>query len=149
MKSLLFPYNVSLFVLVIAFFFHFGPGLWTGNFFISKAEAAGKILVSKKDKSPVRIAIYSGEGAYFRSIHAATEIFQWMGATASRITPEGIVDGKRDDFDILYMTGVHTEFEEGDERDNVSWDNDMHDPESERPMMLNVLRRLIHQDDPL
>lgn len=288
MKSLLFPYKVSLFVLVIFFFFHFGPGRWTGNFFLSKAGAAGKISVSNKDKSPVRIAIYSGEGAYFRSIKAATEMFQWMGADASRITPEEIIGGGLDDFDVLYMTGgwavpynrdlrngglakirnfvrqgggyigvcagaffaadyiywenkryeypldlfpgfakgpiteiapwphfklcrihlsktphpitkgepasleslyyggpwfdippglkadviayydvnrlpvmlayeygqgrvfltgVHTEFEEGDERDNVRWDNGMRDPESEWPLMLNVVRWVIGRDD--
>ena len=49
----------------------------------------------------------------------------------------------------VFLTGVHTEFEEGDERDNVRWDNDMNDPESEWPLMFNVLRWLIHQDDPL
>jgi glutamine amidotransferase-like uncharacterized protein len=288
MKSLLFPYKVSLFVLVTFFFFHFGPGRWTGNFFLSNAGAAGKISVSNKDKSPVRIAIYSGEGAYFRSIKAATEMFQWMGADASRITPEEIIGGRLDDFDVLYMTGgwavpynrdlrngglakirnfvkqgggyigvcagaffaadyiyweskryeypldlfpgfakgpiteiapwprfklcrihlsktphpitkgepasleslyyggpwfdippglkadviayydfnrlpvmlayeygqgrvfltgVHTEFEEGDERDNVRWDNGMRDPESEWPLMLNVVRWVIGRDD--
>ncbi len=120
---------------------------WTVQGLSSEAFAAGKISVSKKDKSPVRIAIYSGEGAYFRSIKAATKMFEWMGADAQRITPEEIIAGKLDDFDILYMTGVHTEFEEGDERDNVRWDNDMHDPESEWPLMFNVVRWLVRQDD--
>ena len=290
MKSFPFAYKVSLFVLVIAFFFHFAPGLWTGNFISSEARAAGKISVSKKDKSPVRIAIYSGEGAYFRSIKAATKMFQWMGSDAQRITPQEIIAGKLDDFDILYMTGgwavpyirdlrnggnakirefvergggyigvcagaffaadyiywegkryeypldlfagfakgpiveiapwprfklcrinlsktphpitkgepasleslyyggpwfevppgfkadvlayydfnnrpvmlafesgqgrvfltgLHTEFEEGDDRDDVRWDNDMHDPESEWPLMFNVVRWLIrHESSP-
>lgn len=288
MKSFRFPYNVSLFVLVIAFFFSFGSRLWTGNCLSSEARAAGKISVSKKDKSPVRIAVYSGDGAYFRSIRAATKMFEWMGADAQRITPQEIIAGKLDNFDILYMTGgwavpyirdlrnggtakirdfvergggyigvcagaffaadhiywegkrneyplnlfpgsakgpiaeiapwprfklcrinlsktphpitkgepafleslyyggpwfdippgfkadvlayydinnrpvmltyeygqgrvfltgLHTEFEEGDERDNVRWDNDMHDPESEWSLMLNAARWLMFQED--
>jgi glutamine amidotransferase-like uncharacterized protein len=263
-------------------------GQWTVQSLSSEAYAADKISVSKKDKSPVRIAIYSGDGAYFRSIKAATKMFEWMGADAQRITPEEIIAGKLDGFDILYMTGgwavpyirdlrnggnskirkfmeqgggyigvcagaffaadyiywegkryeypldlfpgfargpiteiapwpvfklcrinlsktphpitkgepasleslyyggawfdvppgfkadvlayydlnnrpvmlaheygqgrvfltgVHTEFEEGDERDNVRWDNNMHDPESEWPLMFNVVRWLLRQDD--
>lgn len=44
----------------------------------------------------------------------------------------------------VFLTGVHTEFEEGSDRDNVLWDNDMSDPESEWPLMLNTVRWLIN-----
>jgi len=260
---------------------------WTGDPFPPDVLAAGTSLVSKQDNSPVRIAVYSGEGAYFRSIKASLKMFQWMGAEARRITPEEIVAGKLKGFDIFYMTGgwavpynrdlrgsgivqirsflkagggyigvcagaffaadyiywegkryeylldlfpgyakgpieaiapwpdfklcpiyfsqklhpiikgeksplmslyyggpwfdfppgfkvdvlayyqtnnrpvmaafeygrgrvfltgVHTEFEEGDERDDVLWDNDMHDPESEWPLMLKAVRWLVRQE---
>jgi hypothetical protein len=42
----------------------------------------------------------------------------------------------------VFLTGVHTEFEEGSDRDNVLWDNTMHDPESEWPLMRNAVRWL-------
>ena len=288
MQKFFLPYQILLFAFVFLLCLNLGQGPGTGSFFLSDVWAAGKATVLKQDGSSVRIAIYSGEGAYFRSIKAATEMFHWMGAYASRITPEEIIAGKLDHFDILYMTGgwavpynrdlrnegiakirnfveqgggfigvcagaffaadfiywenkryeyllnlfpgsaqgpiseiapwprfklcrinlsktphpitigepasleslyyggpwfdippgfkgdviayydfnnlpvmlayeygqgrvfltgVHTEFEEGDERDNVRWDNDLHDPESEWPLMFNVVRWVIGQDD--
>jgi len=54
---------------------------------------------------PVRVAVYSGDGAYFRSIKAAMRMFLWMGAEPQRITPREIIDGKLKSFDVLYMTG--------------------------------------------
>jgi glutamine amidotransferase-like uncharacterized protein len=254
---------------------------------VSTAYADQRSLVLKSDGQPVRVAIYDGEGAYFRSIKAATRMFLWMGAEPRCITPQEILKGKLKQFDILYMTGgwavpyirdlkgggtanirkfvqqggaylgtcagaffaadyifwegkryeypldlfpgyakgpiaeiapwprfklcrihlipkphfitkdepdslmslyyggpwfhvppgfkadvlayydlnnrpvmlayesghgrvfltgVHTEFEEGDDRDNVLWDNDMHDPESEWPLMLKTVRWLVHQE---
>jgi glutamine amidotransferase-like uncharacterized protein len=286
MRSILF-FKLPCILFAILLFLYLSPEQWTVHGLSSEAFAAGKISVSKKDNSPVRIAIYSGDGAYFRSIKAATKMFEWMGADAQRITPEEIIAGKLDDFDILYMTGgwavpyirdlrnggnakirmfveqgggyigvcagaffaadyiywegkryeytldlfpgfakgpieeiapwprfklcrinlnktphpitkgepdsleslyyggpwfevppgfkadvlayydfnnrpvmlafgygqgrvfmtgLHTEFEEGDDRDDVRWDNDMHDPESEWPLMFNVVRWLIHQE---
>ena len=69
------------------------------------ARADQQALVLKNDGQPVRVAIYSGEGAYFRSIKAATRMFLWMGAEPQRIMPQEIIDGKLKSFDILYMTG--------------------------------------------
>jgi glutamine amidotransferase-like uncharacterized protein len=68
-------------------------------------HADQQALVLKNDGQPVRVAIYSGDGAYFRSIKAATRMFLWMGAEPLRITPQEIIDGKLKSFDILYMTG--------------------------------------------
>jgi glutamine amidotransferase-like uncharacterized protein len=62
-------------------------------------------LVLNKDKQPVRVAIYTGDGAYFRSITAASQMFSWMGASPQRITPQDIKDDQLQSFDILYMTG--------------------------------------------
>jgi len=265
-----------------------GPGidsvpLWGGY----TARTDQRSLVLKRDGQPVRVAVYSGAGAYFRSIKAATQMFLWMGAEPRRITPQEIIEGKLKTFDILYMTGgwavpyirdlknggtakirkfvhqggaylgtcagaffaadyiiwegkryeypldlfpgyakgpiveiapwprfklcrinlsqtshpitkgepdslmslyygapwfdlppgfkadvlayydinnrpamvayeygqgrvfltgLHTEFEEGDDRDNVLWDNDMNDPESEWPLMINAVRWLIRNE---
>ena len=286
MKVILF-FKLLLFVFVFILFPQIATTEWAGNWLFPQALAGAKNLVSEKDNSPVRIAIYGGDGAFFRSIRAATKMFQWMGADVRRISPEEIIEGKLDDFDILYMTGgwavpyvrdlrgpgimkirsfleagggyfgvcagaffaadtiiwegkryeypldlfpgyakgpiveiapwpgfklcrihlsqtphpitkgepgslmslyygspwfdvppgfkadvlayydinnrpvmlafeygqgrvfltgVHTEFEEGDDRDNVLWDNDMHDPESEWPLMLNTVRWLVRQE---
>jgi len=252
------------------------------------AYANQNILALKRDGRPVRVAVYSGNGAYFRSIKAAMQMFLWMGSEPQRITPRDIIDGKLKSFDVLYMTGgwavpyirdlenggtanirefvrqggayigtcagaffaadyiywegkryeypldlfpgaargpipelapwpgfklcrinlsptrhaitrgepesmmslyygapwfevppgfkadilayyeinnqpamlayefgqghvfltgVHTEFEEGSDRDNVLWDNDMHDPESEWPLMRNAVRWLISHEE--
>jgi biotin--protein ligase len=265
-----------------------GPGIdFVPLWGVSTARADQRSLVLKCDDQPVRVAVYSGEGAYFRSIKAATQMFLWMGAEPRRITPREIIEGKLNTFDILYMTGgwavpyirdlkndgtdkirkfvqqggsyigtcagaffaadyifwegkryeypldlfpgyakgpimeiapwpgfklgrinlsqtshpitqgepdslvslyygapwfglppgfkadvlayydinkrpamvayeygrgrvfltgLHTEFEEGDDRDNVLWDNDMNDPESEWPLMLNAVRWLIRDE---
>lgn len=255
---------------------------------LTPAHADNQSRVLKKNGQRVRVAIYSGEGSYFRSIKAATRMFLWMGAEPQRIMPQEIIAGKLKSFDILYMTGgwavpyirdlknggtakirefvqqggayigtcagaffaadyiywegkryeypldlfpgsargpiaelapwpgfklcrinlsqtphaitkgepnsmmslyygapwfdvppgfkadvlayydinkqpamlayefgqgrvfltgVHTEFEEGSDRDNVLWDNDMNDPESEWPLMLNAVRWLVDHED--
>ncbi|UCD79662.1 MAG: Type 1 glutamine amidotransferase-like domain-containing protein [Desulfobacterales bacterium] len=69
------------------------------------AHADQHTLALKKNGQPVRVAIYSGEGTYFRSIKAATRMFLWMGAEPQRIKPREIIDGQLKSFDILYMTG--------------------------------------------
>ena len=43
----------------------------------------------------------------------------------------------------VFLSGVHTEFEEGSERDDVLWDNASKDPESEWPLMLEVVKWLV------
>ena len=177
------------------------------------AHADKQSRVLKKNGQPVRVAIYSGKGSYFRSIKAATRMFLWMGAEPQRIipldlfpgsargpiaelapwpgfklcrinlsqTPHAITKGEPNSmmslyygapwFDVppgfkadilayydinnkpamlaykfgqgrVFLTGVHTEFEEGSDRDNVLWDNTMHDPESEWPLMRNAVRWL-------
>jgi hypothetical protein len=47
----------------------------------------------------------------------------------------------------VFLTGVHTEFEEGSDRDNVLWDNNMHDPESEWPLMSKAVRWLVGHEE--
>ena len=69
------------------------------------SRADQRVRVANRDDQPVRVAIYSGQGAYFRSIKAATRMFIWMGAEPQRITPQEIIDGKLTSFDVLYMTG--------------------------------------------
>jgi glutamine amidotransferase-like uncharacterized protein len=69
------------------------------------AHADKQSRVLKKNGQPVRVAIYSGKGSYFRSIKAATRMFLWMGAEPQRIIPQEIIAGKLKSFDILYMTG--------------------------------------------
>jgi len=69
------------------------------------AHADQRARVLKSDGQTVRVAVYSGEGAYFRSIKAATRMFLWMGVEPQRIMPQEIIDGKLKSFDILYMTG--------------------------------------------
>ena len=77
----------------------------TGSGGLLPARADQQARVLRSDGQPVRAAIYSGDGAYFRSIKAATRMFLWMGAAPQRITPQEIIDGKLKSFDILYMTG--------------------------------------------
>jgi glutamine amidotransferase-like uncharacterized protein len=278
-------YRVCLLGTVFILLYHMPAKEGADSCFSLEAFAAQSSQGSKSDSSPVRIAVYSGEGAFSRSIIAATKMFEWMGAETYQIAPEDIIAGKLENFDILYMTGgwavpyirdlrgsgvakirtfiqagggyigvcagaffaadyifwegkryeypldlfsgyargpieeiapwprytlcrirlsriphpitegepevltslyyggpwfelaagfnadvlavyeinrlpamlsyeygrgrvfltgVHTEFEEDDERDNVLWDNDMHDPESEWPLMQKAVRWLIH-----
>lgn len=282
-------FKIACFVFVFTLAATFSDFEWAERRDSGQAQAAGPSQVSRTDNTPVRIGVYSGEGAYFRSIRASLKMFQWMGTEAARITPQGIIAGKLDDFDILYMTGgwavpynrdlrgegihkirafieagggyigvcagaffaadyifwegkryeylmdllpgyakgpikeivpwpgfkmcrinlsqtphpitkdepgsltslyyggpwfevppgfkadvlayydinnrpvmlayeygrgrvfltgVHTEYEEGDDRDDVRWNNDMHDPESEWPLMLNVVRWLVRREKP-
>jgi glutamine amidotransferase-like uncharacterized protein len=70
-----------------------------------QAHADQRRLVTNTDGQPVRVALYSGEGAFFRSIEAATHLFKWMGAEPKRITAREIIAGNLAQFDILYMTG--------------------------------------------
>ena len=69
------------------------------------AQAGQQSRVLNHNGQPVRVAVYSGDGAYFRSIKAAIQMFLWMGAEPQRIMPREIIDGKLKSFDILYMTG--------------------------------------------
>lgn len=69
------------------------------------AYADQQSRVLNHNGQPVRVAVYSGKGAYFRSIKAAIRMFLWMGAEPQRIMPREIIDGKLKSFDILYMTG--------------------------------------------
>jgi len=109
----------------------------------SSANAGQSALVLNRNNQPVRVAIYSGEGAYFRSITAAGRMFSWMGAKPQPILPQEIKEGRLDSSDILYMTGVHTEFEEGDDRDNIRWGDSLQDPDTEWSLMLKAVRWLI------
>jgi glutamine amidotransferase-like uncharacterized protein len=78
---------------------------WTPGSHSFAAVTSDKPLVTRQNDSPVRIAVYSGEGAFFRSITASTKMFQWMGAEVQKIYPQEIIEGKLNAFDILYMTG--------------------------------------------
>lgn len=80
-------------------------GAWPVRSHSFEAIASEKRLFAKENNLPVRIAVYSGEGAFFRSVTASTKMFQWMGAEVQKIYPEEIVEGKLNDLDILYMTG--------------------------------------------
>jgi glutamine amidotransferase-like uncharacterized protein len=39
-----------------------------------------------------------------------------------------------------FLSGVHPEFEEGSDRDEVTWDDDLFDPESEWPLMRKAIK---------
>ncbi len=43
----------------------------------------------------------------------------------------------------VFLIGVHPEFEEGSDRDGVAWDDDLHDEESEWPLMLEAVKWMI------
>ena len=96
------------------FFFYFFGGLvcfrlvfclFPDYGFVSPSMAAEAPLIAKKDNSPIRIGVYSGEGAHPNSIKAAVKLFKWMDAEPQRITPQEILEDKLNHFDILYMTG--------------------------------------------
>jgi hypothetical protein len=40
----------------------------------------------------------------------------------------------------VFLSGVHPEFEEGSDRDGVTWDDDLFDPESEWPLMRKAVK---------
>lgn len=69
------------------------------------AHADQPSRVLNHNGQPAQVAVYSGDGAYFRSIKAAIRMFLWMGAEPQRITPREIIAGKLKSFDVLYMTG--------------------------------------------
>ncbi|NIQ39600.1 MAG: hypothetical protein GTN81_13560 [Proteobacteria bacterium] len=98
-------YTILFLVFGLPLCFKVVPGEWSVNRRSPEAIASERLLVSKENNLPVRIAVYSGEGAFFRSITASMAMFQWMGAEAQRIDPQEIVEGKLEDFDVLYMTG--------------------------------------------
>ena len=94
-------FKLSGLVFIVLMIAPFGGTEWTKGPFPTAVQAAGPAQVSKTDNTPVRIAVYSGEGAYFRSIRASLKMFQWMGADARRIMPQDIIAGTLDDFDIV------------------------------------------------
>ncbi|MGD0624397.1 MAG: hypothetical protein ABSB32_06715 [Thermodesulfobacteriota bacterium] len=63
--------------------------------------SAREASLLKKNGDRVRIAVYSGEGTYDKSITASVKMFQWMGADAQRITPAEIGEGKLARLDVL------------------------------------------------
>lgn len=86
-------------------YFQVVRGAWPVRSHSFEAIASEKRLVAKENNLPARIAVYSGEGAFFRSITASTKMFESMGTEVEKIYPEEIVEGKLNDFAILYMTG--------------------------------------------